>query len=79
MPRAMFAPPDPHPSLQAVQAIEAGDPLPIHAPACTPQQHPDPLLAEPRAGVSQITDAELPRGLILGLTFSIPRRPAELG
>ncbi len=75
----MFSPANPHAQLQAIQAIQASDALPIDRPAFTPEQHPDPLVAEPGPGMRQIPDAEPQGGLILRPASPIPGGPTELG
>jgi hypothetical protein len=54
----MFPSPNPHTQLQAIKSVEAADPLAIHSPAFTPQQHPDPQVPEPRPGMGEIPNAE---------------------
>jgi len=68
----VFPAPDSHAQLQPIQAIQAADAFAIHQPALSPQQHPDPLIAEPRSGMGQIPNAEPEGRLILGATCSIP-------
>ncbi len=34
------------------------DPLPVHKPAFSTQHYPDPLIAKPRPGMREVTDAE---------------------
>lgn len=78
MQRHVFPSPDPHAELQAVQSIEAPHPFPIHEPAFTPQQHPDPQVSESRPGVGEIANAETEARLILRPTPSIPSCSTEL-
>ena len=70
--------PHPHPQLQAIQSIQSSDALAIHRPALTPQQHPNPHVAKPRPGMSQIANTQPQGGLILRATPSIPGGAAEL-
>lgn len=74
----MFAPAHPHAELQAIQAIQPVDALPIDHPPLTPEQHPDSHVAKPRAGLRQIADTQPQGGLIFGTALSVPRRPTEL-
>jgi len=46
-----------HPQLQALESVEAADPLAIHAPAFTTQQNPDAQVPEPRPGMGEIPNA----------------------
>ena len=79
MQRDMFPAADPHPQLQAIEAIQAADPFPIHAPTLSSQQHPNALIPKPRPGMSQIPDAQPERRLIFGPTSPIPGGASELG
>jgi hypothetical protein len=55
----VFAPPDPHAQLQAIQAIEATHALAIDWPPFPSQQHPNPHVAEPRSRMGQVANAQL--------------------
>jgi hypothetical protein len=58
MQRDVLPSPDAHAELQPIQAIQSSDALPIDEPAFPPQQHPNPLIPKPRAGMRQISNAE---------------------
>lgn len=75
----MFSSADPHAQLQAIQAIQASDALPIDRPAFTPEQHPDPLIPKPRSGMGQIANAHPQGGLIFRPAPPIPGGATELG
>ena len=72
------ASPHPHTNKQAIEPVEPSHPLAIHEPAFTTQEHPDPQRPKPRAGMSQISNAQPERRLILGPTASTPRGPTKL-
>ena len=74
----VFAAPDPHPQLQAVEPIEPPHALLIHGPSLPPQQHPDPQVAEPRPRVGQLADAQPQARSDPALAPAIPGRPTEL-
>ena len=74
----VFASPDPHAQLQAFEPIQASDAFAIHHPALPSQQHPDAQVAEARARVCELTDAEAQRLLVLRSGPSIPRRARQL-
>ena len=75
----MFPPSYAHAQWQTLQPIQSSYSLPIHEPAFAPQQHPDPLVAEPWPGVGQIANAEPESRLILRPTSSIPGGSTALG
>ena len=72
MQRDVLPSPDAHAELQPIQAIQSSDSLAIHQPALSPQQHPDPLIAELRSGMGQIPNAEPEGRLIFRAAASIP-------
>ncbi len=74
----MFPSPHPHTQLQAIESIEATDPLAVHEPALSSQQHPDALIPKSRSRMGQITNAHPQRRLILGPTPPIPGGPTKL-
>ncbi len=69
---------DPHAQPSPIQTIQSSAALPIDQPSLTPQQHPDPHVANPRPGMSQIANTLPQGGLILRATPSIPEGAAEL-
>lgn len=76
--RAPSVPPVPEPVLKAGRYIPSSHPLPIHEPVFTPQQHPDPHVAEPWVSVGQIANAESKALLILRPSSSIPGGSTEV-
>lgn len=74
----VFASADAHAELQAFQAIEPPDALPIHHPPLSSQQYPDAQESEPWPRVRELTDPQPQRALIPGCALAIPRRAAEL-
>ncbi len=70
--------PAPHAQQQSIQAIQSSDALPIDQPPLTPEQHPGPLVAEPRSGMSQVANAEPQGGLILRAAPSVLGGSPEL-
>ena len=79
MQRDMFASPHAHPQLEPLQAIPATNPFPVDCPAFSLQKDPDSQIAESRAGMREIPNAQPQRGLILRLTLPIPGGPTKLG
>jgi hypothetical protein len=79
MPRDRLSTPDPHAELQPLQSIEPSHPLAIHEPAFASSEHPDPQRPKPRAGMSQIANANPQRRLIVRAASSVPGGPTELG
>ena len=75
----MFASADAHTELQAFEAIQPSDALPIHQPPLSSQQHPDTQEAEPRSRMRELADPQPQRSLIPGRALAIPGRAAELG
>jgi hypothetical protein len=74
----MFPSPHPHAQLQAIESIESTDPLAVHEPALSSQQHPNALIPKSQARMGQITNAHPQRRLIRGPTPPIPGRPTKL-
>ena len=74
----MFPSPHPHAQLQAIESIEATDPLAIHEPALSSQQHPNALIPKSRSRMGQIPNADPQRRLIFGPTPPIPSSPTKL-
>jgi len=76
--RDMFPSPHPHAQLQSIETVEPTDAFAIHRPALTPQQHPNPQVAKPRPGMSQIANTQPQGGVILRAAPSRPGGAAEL-
>ena len=74
----VFAPPDSHAELQAVETIEAPHSFAVHEPTLASQQHPESLVPKPRSRMGEISNAQAERRLILRPTPAIPRGPTEL-
>jgi hypothetical protein len=68
---------NPHAQLQSVQAIEPVNPLLVHAPAFTPQQHVDARVPEPRPGVREFSNAQPQTELILRFALAVVRSARE--
>jgi hypothetical protein len=75
----VLAPTDPHAQLQALQPVQASNPLAVDTPTLTAQQHGNALITEPRSCVREIPDAHRQRRLIARGALAVPRRAGELG
>jgi hypothetical protein len=74
----MFPSPYPHAQLQAIESIESTDPLAVHEPALSSQQHPNALIPKSRSRMDQLTNAHPQRRLVLGPTPPIAGGPTQL-
>lgn len=70
--------PPAHPKRYAIEPIAPPDALPIDRSAFTPEQHPDPHVAEQRAGMGQIPNPHPESGVVLRPTSTIPGGLTEL-